>query len=99
MCPQDAVRTTGQLDEPGSLDHFRLPPGGGLWWQNAVGIAVQDESGHVIVRDVLAEVLNPRVNTRQRPGSGCAYAHVPVVFEYPLAHELPARDVVVVEVV
>src|SRR5947207_14358211 len=43
VCPQDTVRPAGEFDKLDVLDHFRLPPRGGIRRQYAVGVAVQDE--------------------------------------------------------
>src|ERR1700724_2764854 len=98
MCPEHAMGTARQLDEFDVLDHLRLPSGGGIRRQDAVGVAVQDERRHVVLWDVLAEILDPAVYTVQRPNRGRTRGDVPVVFEHALAHELTARHVVVVEV-
>src|ERR1700704_150411 len=99
MCPQHTVRPILQLDELDVLDHFRLATGARIGRQNPICIAVQDERRHIVARDVLAEVLDPRIDARQRAGGGCARGHVPVVFDDALAHELSAQNVIVVKVV
>src|SRR6202163_937520 len=96
--PQHAMRPAGKFHKLDVLDHLRLPPGRSIRWQNAVVVAVQDERRHIVLWDVLAEVLDPAVDARRGPDGGGASGHVPVVFEHALAYELPARDVVVVEV-
>src|SRR5262249_40048841 len=47
VAPAHAMRTAGQLDELDVLEHLRLPPGGRVRRQNAIGIAAQDERRHV----------------------------------------------------
>ena len=98
MSPQHAMGTTLELHEPGILHHLGLSSGCSVCRQDAIGVAVQNERRYGVARDVLAEVLNPRIDASQRADRRGTGGHVPVVFEDALAHELASGDIVVVEV-
>ena len=61
------MRPARQLDELDVLDHLSLPSRGGIWWQNAIGVAVQDEGRHLVLRDVFPEIFDPRIDARNVP--------------------------------
>src|SRR5262245_28718154 len=96
--PQHAMRPTGQLHEFHARDHPALPPGCGVRRQIAIGVTVEDERRHVVLFEVLSKVLDPAVDARDGADRGGTNAHIPIVFEHAFADELPACDIVVVEV-
>src|SRR5689334_22358858 len=98
MSPQHAMGAALELHEPGILHHLGLSSGRSVCRQDAIRIAVQNERRYGVAREVLAEVLNPRIDASERADRRSTGGHVPVVFEYPLADELACRDIVVIEV-
>src|SRR5215475_4388618 len=49
------------------------------------------------MRDVLAEIFDPCVNAGQCPYRRRAGGDIPVILKYPVAHELSACHIVIVE--
>src|SRR2546430_9136367 len=98
MRPQQAMGAAWQFGELDVLDHLGLSSRGGIWRQNAIGIAVDNQRRHVVAENVLAEVFDPRVNALQ-----CSYCRslncdVPVGLDHTFADELSRSDIVVIEV-
>src|SRR6266567_7282161 len=74
MGPGYAMRSIFHHYKAGSLDQLGSPMSGRGDGQNAVRIAVKDQSGHVDMGEVFAEVLMPgghASETRRSRGSGC----------------------------
>src|SRR5580704_18561851 len=99
MSPQHTVRSAFQLNELDVLDHLRLSSGCSVWREDAIGIAVQYECRYRVASNVRTEVLDPRIDAGSRACRRRADRDVPVALDDPRAHELAARDIVVVEVV
>jgi hypothetical protein len=53
MCTQYAVRTSLEFNELYILDHFCLPPGARIRRQNTIGVAIQDQCGHIVISTCL----------------------------------------------
>lgn len=60
---------------------------------------MDDHRRYGVSRSVVAEILDPRVDARERADRRRADSHVPVVFDHALADQLSTGHVVVVEVV
>jgi len=68
MCPAQAVRTAGDFGEPGVLDHLGLSAGGRSSRQNAIGVAVDNQRGNRVPRDIVPKILQPGIDALQRSG-------------------------------
>jgi hypothetical protein len=78
MRPRQAVRAAFDLDVPHAVDHLRLPSGRDIGGQNAVVVAVNHQGRQIVARDVLAEILKPRVHAGHRSDGRCTDCHGPV---------------------
>jgi hypothetical protein len=93
------VRSAVHADQPHVVDQVRQPRGGGREGKQPVVGAVDDERRNVDLRDVAAEVGQPRVDTRvarkRRRAGGDLEGRLPRA----IADQGAAEDVDVVEVV
>src|ERR1700680_489589 len=99
MCPGDAVRAALHHHQFASLDGLVRTKSRRSDWKNPIGIAVNDQRGHVDSRQVLAEVLMPcgdASETGRGRGSGC---QVPAGLDRLLTDALAQEQIRVVEVV
>src|SRR5215471_8253176 len=98
MRPQYPVRASLEFYEPYILDQFCLSSGARIRRQDTICVAMQDQGGHGVMRNVLAEILDPCIDAGQcsyRRRAGC---DIPVILKHPIAHELSACHIVIVEI-
>src|SRR6266478_9909214 len=86
--PGYAVRTTVDLHVLDALDHLCLSPGCCVRRQDAVVVAMYDHGRYVVARDVLAKVLDPRIDARQGADGRRADCDRPIGFNDALADPL-----------
>jgi hypothetical protein len=58
--------TTSDFGELDVLDHLGLPARRRVRGQNAIGIAVDDQRGNCVLRDVFPKILHPGIDALQR---------------------------------
>src|SRR5258707_12398043 len=96
--PAQTVWTASNFGELDVLDHLGLPARGRVRGQNAIGVAVDNQCGNGVLRNVWPKILHPGIDALQRSNRGGTGGHVPVVLQHAVAHELSTVHVVVVEV-
>src|SRR6267378_1460267 len=76
--PSQAVGCSLDLNVLDPFDHFGLPPRRCIRRQNSVVVAVYDHGRYVVAGDVLAKILDPRINARQGADGGSAHCDIPI---------------------
>src|SRR5438874_12013080 len=97
MRPAQTVWTASDFGEPYVLDHSGLPARGRVRGQNTIGVAVDNQCGHRVLRDLLPKIIHPRIDALHRSYRRGPGGHVPVVLQHAVAHEISTAPVVVVE--
>ena len=98
MGPIQAVRRAFEHHQPAALDRLMCALGRGGERHNPVGIAVNDQRGHVDGGEIFPEIRQPRRYAVQRAFGRGAGRDVPTGLYDLVADELAAQDVHVVEI-
>ena len=92
------MRPTGNDHELRSLDQSAGAPPGSVDRQDAIGIAVQNESWNSDTAEVGAEIFVPRTHTGDRRRGGASRRYVPTCLHRLIADSFPEQKIGVVEV-
>ena len=96
--PRDAVRTVLHDQQARPFDELGGAQSRCRYGKDAVGIPLDDQRGHINVRQVLAEVFVPGCDACQTGSGGGARRNVPTGLNRLFADTLPQELVGVVEI-